>query len=116
MTDAKAGVSLETDRSAALEARLAAAGELLARARRALAAGELPELERLFAVLEGLPGELGRIPKGDDHLRGRLLALLDDAGGLTETLRQEHARLAAQLRVAGVYRRAGAAYWRASKL
>jgi len=114
MTEAKAGGSPEVDQRA--EARLAAARELLERARRALAAGELPELDRLAALLEGLPGELRRLPGGDARLRGSLLALFDEAGRLTETLREEQARLAVQLHAAGAYRRAGAAYRRASKL
>jgi hypothetical protein len=99
-----------------LEARLAAARDLLERARRALAEGELPALDRLAAVLESLPGELGRLPRADDHLRRRLLALLDETGRLTETLRTEQAGLAARLRAAGAYRRVGAAYRRASRL
>jgi hypothetical protein len=97
-------------------ARLAAARDLLERCRRALAQGELPDLDRLAALLEGLGGELGRLSRADDGLRGPLLALLDEAGRLTETLRTEQARLADQLRAAGAYRRAGVAYRRAGKL
>jgi hypothetical protein len=110
MTEAEAETTLT------LETRLAAARDLLERARRALAAGELPALDRLAALLEALPSELGRLSRADDHLRGRLLALLDEANSLTETLRTEQARLAARLRTAGAYRRVGAAYRRASKL
>ncbi len=106
----------EAETSPRLEARLAAARDLLARARRALAAGEPAALDRLAPLLEGLPGAIGRLPRADDRLRGHLLALLDEAGTLSEALRREQARLALQLRAAGAYRRVGAAYRRASKL
>ena len=46
----------------------------------------------------------------------RALASDDEAGRLAGQIRQEQARLAAQLRAAGVHRRAGVAYRRASKL
>ena len=58
----------------------------------------------------------GRLPEIDRRRRSRLLALLDDVGSLTETLREEQARLAVQLRAAGDHRRAGTAYRRASRL
>jgi hypothetical protein len=99
-----------------LAARLAAASKLLERARRTLAEGELPQLDRLGPLLEGLEGELGRGSGADPRLHGTLLALLDEAGNLTEALRAERARLAVQLRAAGAYRRAGVAYRRAGKL
>jgi hypothetical protein len=102
--------------SAALEARVAAAHDLLARVRRALAGGELLELERLAPLLEALASQVGRLPRTDQRLRAHLLALLDEAGRLAETLRQEQARLAVQLRAAGAHRRAGTAYRRASRL
>jgi hypothetical protein len=100
-----------------LERVTTAALELLGRARRALGRGELAELGRLIALLESLRGVLGRVsPIADRRLRASLLALLDEAGLLTETLRAEQACLARQLRAGGVHRRAGAAYRRAGDL
>jgi hypothetical protein len=97
-----------------LERVMAAALDLLGRARRALGRGELPELGRLTALLERLRGDLERLsPTADRGLRPSLLALLDEAGLLTEALREEQAWLARQLRAGGVHRRAGAAYRRA---
>ena len=98
------------------EAGLEAAIELLERARHAVAQGELPALGRLAALLEGLPRRLDAWSGTDDRRRRRVLALLDEAGALTEALRAEQAQVAIQLRTAGVYRRAGAAYRRAGKL
>jgi hypothetical protein len=116
MTEAVEGAFPGLEAGSDLEARLAAVHDQLERARRLLAEGELSALDRLALLLEGVPGELGRFPRTDERLRGRLLALLDEAGSLTETLRTEQARLAVQLRAAGAYRRVGAAYRRASKL
>ena len=101
---------------AELEGRLAAIHDLLERARRAVAAGEPPELDRLAPLLQGLADKLGRLPEADQRLRVRLLALLDDVVRLTGMLRNEQARLAGQLRAAGVFRHAGTAYRRASRL
>ena len=95
---------------------LGAAIELLERARRAVARGEPPDLERLAPLLDGLPDRLGPWSGTDDRRRRRVLALLDEVGALTEALRAEQAQLAEQLRGASVHRRAGAAYRRASKL
>jgi hypothetical protein len=106
------GLSAADDPEAGLEAAI----ELLERARRAVAQGELPELERLAPLLDGLTRRLGAWSGGNDRRRRRVLALLDEAGALPETLRAEQAQLAVQLRAAGVHRRAGAAYRRASKL
>jgi hypothetical protein len=98
------------------EAGLVAAIELLERARRAVARGEPPDLERLARLLEGLPARFGPCSGADHRRRRRVMALLDEAGTLTEALRAEQAQLAIQLRAAGVHRRARAAYRRASKL
>ena len=100
-----------------LEQDMAAALDLLGRARRALARGELPELVQLMALLERLRAALGRTSASHDRrLQRALLALLDEAGVVAENLREEHARVACRLREAGVHRRAGTAYRRASKL
>jgi hypothetical protein len=106
-----------TRASLGLEQEMAAALELLGRARRALARGELPDPVRLMALLESLRGALGGASAADDRRQPQaLLALLDEAGGVAEKLREERARVARQLREAGVHRRAGAAYRRASRL
>jgi hypothetical protein len=112
----EAGGGPETEPRAELEARLAAAHDLLERGRRAVAGGELANLDKLAPLLQGLADQFGRLPQIDQRLRGRLLALLDDVGSLTETLRREQARLAVQLRTAGAHRRARTAYRRASRL
>lgn len=116
MTEAEAGRSAAPKPGTELEARLAAALDLLQRARRALARADLAALERLAPMLQGLPGELGRWSGTDRRGPGRILALLDEAGALSEALHAERARLEVQLRAAGAYRRAGAAYRRASRL
>jgi len=111
MSATGAGAPLE------LEQGMAAALDLLARARRALARGEPPDLGRLMALLGSLRGALERPPAVDDRrLRRALLALLDEAGIVAEHLREEQARVACQLRAAGAHRRAGAAYRRAGRL
>jgi hypothetical protein len=111
MSSGGTGAARELDRGTA------AALDLLGRARRALAQGELPELGRLTALLESLRGQLDELPSAADRrLRQSLLALLDEAGVLAQSLREEQARLARQLRDGGVHRRAGAAYRRAGSL
>jgi hypothetical protein len=99
-----------------LEQDVAAALDLLGRARRALARGELPELDQPMALLESLRAALGRTASHDRRRQRALLALLDEAGVVAEKLREEHARVAGRLREAGVHRRAGSAYRRASRL
>ena len=100
-----------------LEQATVTALDLLARARRTLAQGELVELGRLMTMLEGLRSQLGRLSRADDRrLRRGLLALLDEAGALSEKLARERAHVASQLHEAGDHRRAGAAYRRASRL
>jgi hypothetical protein len=104
-------------RSAPLEAETTALLELLGRARRALAREDEAELARLLPLLAGLDGVPGAAPDRDrPGARRALLALLDEAGRLAAEIRQEQARLAAQLRATGAHRRAGVAYRRASKL
>ncbi|HSA80676.1 MAG TPA: hypothetical protein VLE23_07615 [Geminicoccaceae bacterium] len=100
-----------------LEQDLAAALDLLGRARRALARGELPDLGRLMALLESLRAALERPSgAGDRRLRRALLAVLDEAGIVAEQLREEEARVACELREAGAHQQAGAAYRRAGRL
>ncbi len=96
---------------------MAAALDLLARARQALAADALPELARLLPLLEALRARLADLSPADPAQRRRaLLALLDEAGRLAARLRAEHDGLAAQLRESGSRRLAGAAYRRAGRL
>jgi hypothetical protein len=99
-----------------LEQDVAAALDLLRRARGALAQRELPELGQLTALLESLRDSLGRISADDPRRRRALLAVLDEAGVVAEKLREKQALLACRLREAGVHRRAGAAYRRAGRL
>jgi hypothetical protein len=95
----------------------AAGLDLLGRIRRALAAEDLSELDRLLPLLAGLDLALDPRSAGDPAgTRKALLALLDEAGQLTVELRLQHGRLAGQLHDAGVHRRAGVAYRRAGKL
>jgi hypothetical protein len=117
VTEAEAEGAPEPAARAVLEARLTAAQDLLERVRRAaLAGGEITDLDRLSALLQALADQLGRISNSDRLPRDRLLALLDDLGGLTEMLRAQQARLGVQLRAAGDHRRVGTAYRRASRL
>jgi hypothetical protein len=115
MTGGKAAGAPEASLTA-LEACVAAAQDLLGRVRRALAGGELADLDRLAPLLRALADQLGRLPQTDQHLRTRLLALLEETGNLAEMLRKEQARLAVQLRAVGAYRHAGTAYRRTSRL
>ena len=102
---------------APLEAEMAALLDLLGRTRRALARGDEAEIGRLLPLLAGLGSAPGAAPeRASPGARHALLALLDEAGQLVGQIRQEQARLAAQLRVAGVRRRAGVAYRRAGRL
>lgn len=100
-----------------LEHELAGALAVLAGARRALATDQLPQLERLIAMLEPLHAALAALPpSAPGHPPRELLAVLDEASTLTEGLSAAHAQLKARLREAGTQRRAGAAYRRAGKL
>ena len=63
-----------------LEQDMVAALDLLGRARRALARGELPELDQPMALLESLRAALGRTATHDRRRQRALLALLDEAG------------------------------------
>jgi len=102
---------------APLKAEMAALLDLLGRARRALARDDEAEFGRLLPLLAGLDSAPGAAPeRGPPGARRAVLALLDEAGQFAGQIRQEQARLAAQLRAAGVHRRAGVAYRRASKL
>ena len=98
-------------------AQTAALLDLLGRARRALAHDDAAEVERLLPLLAALDGAPGAAPwRAPQGGRRALLGLFDEAGQIAGQLRQERARLAAQLRAAGVHRRAGVAYRRAGKL
>jgi len=109
MTSARAPAPLALEPAALLD--------LLGRARRALAHGDEAELGRLLPLLAGLEGAPCAAPERDPQgARRALLGLLDEAGQVAAQIRQEQARLAAQLRAAGVHRRAGVAYRRASEL
>jgi hypothetical protein len=91
--------------------------DLLGRARRALARADEAELGRLLPLLARLRAAPEASPAGTPApTRRAVLALLDEAGQLAGQIRQERARLAAELRAAGVHRRAGVAYRRASRL
>jgi hypothetical protein len=92
--------------------------DLLGRLRRALAQDDMVELGRLMPLLAGLAAAPGLVQGSGDPagLRNSVLGLLDEAGQLTGELRDEHGRLAAQLREAGAHRRAGGAYRRAGRL
>lgn len=110
MSSSQAGAALE------LEEGMALALDLLGRARRALAQGELPELGRLVGLLDGLRHGLDGAAPVDGRLVRQILALLDEAGTLASALREEQARVAARLREEGCHRRAGVAYRRAGRL
>jgi hypothetical protein len=93
-------------------------GYLLGRVGRALALDDWGERGGLWPLLAGLPAARGWVLArgGPAGLRNAVLGLLDEAGQLTGELRDEHGRLAAQLREAGAHRRAGVAYRRAGRL
>jgi hypothetical protein len=96
---------------ARLRAELAAAGEQIGRARRALARGRPSALERLPSLIEGLEGRLESAPRAlRDDLRPELLALLDEAAGLAAALGVEMRDLGLRLRAEGERRRAEIAY------
>jgi hypothetical protein len=99
-------------------AEMADLRDLLGRLRRALAQDDMVELGRLMPLLAGLAAAPGLVQGsgGPAGLRNAVLGLLDEAGQLTGELRDEHGRLAAQLREAGAHRRAGVAYRRAGRL
>lgn len=97
-------------------AQLRAAADLLARARRDLAAGGAPDLQALLRSMETIDRELARVPAASAHtLRPALLTLLDEAARLTADLQAQRTELAARLRAASTHLRAGTAYRRAGK-
>ena len=102
---------------AALARELTAALGTLAGARRALADDHLPQLSRLIGTLERLEAALAGLPPPDrPGLRRQLLAALDEAALLAQSLGAEHARTRAALRGVGATRRAERAYRRAKRL
>jgi uncharacterized membrane-anchored protein len=102
---------------AALDRELSAALGVLAGARRALANDHLPDLQQLIDALERIEATLASLSTPERAgLRRQLLAVLDEAAGLAQSLSAEHARTQAALRRAGAKRRADSAYRQASRL
>jgi hypothetical protein len=102
---------------AVLARELSAALGVLAGARQALADHHLPRLQHLIGALERFQATLDRLAAEDRAgVRRQLLAVLDEAAGLAQSLGAEQARARAALRRVGVERRADRAYRRASRL
>jgi hypothetical protein len=102
---------------AALAQELSAALGVLASARRALADDHLPRLQHLIGALERFQATLDGLSAPDRAgLQRQLLAVLDEASGLAQSLGAEQARARAARGRAGVERRADRAYRRASRL
>jgi hypothetical protein len=102
---------------AALTRELTTALAILAGARRALVDHHLPELRHLIGALERIQATLGGIPAPERvGVRRQLLAVLDEAARLAESLGAEHARVQATLQRVGAKRQADRAYRRASRL
>jgi hypothetical protein len=99
---------------AAARAEIAAAADLLARARRELAAGRTPAIDPLPALVEALERRLGSLSVVPADLRPALLALLDEAARLAGELDVEMGDLAGRLCADGIRRRAEEAYRRPS--
>lgn len=97
----------------ALEARLRAAAEMTAHARRDLARGEMPDLQQLMAVVGAIDTELGLLPASSAReIRSALVILMDEIGALAGELNDQRADVAARLRASSRHQRAGAAYRR----
>lgn len=101
----------------AVARELSAVLGVIARARRTLADDHLPQLQHLIDALERIHATLGGL-SGPERagLQRQLLAALDEAGGLVQSLEAEHARTQAALRRIGAKRRADRAYRRTSGL
>jgi hypothetical protein len=106
-----------TPEPSALARELSAALGVLASARRALADQQLPQLHNLIGTLERFQATLDELSAAEvPGLQRRLLALLDEAAHLGQSLRAEHARTQAGLRGIGDKCRADRAYRRAGRL
>jgi hypothetical protein len=106
-----------TPEHAALARELSAALGVLAGARRCLADDQLPRLQHLIGTLERMQSMLDSASApGRAGLQRQLLALLDEAAGLAQSLGAEHARTQAALRRVGAERRADRAYRQAGRL
>ncbi len=103
--------------AAALARELSAALGVLAGARRTLADDHLPQLQHLIDALERIEATLAGL-SGPDRagLHRQLLALLDEAAGLAQSLSAEHTRTQTALRRVGAKRGADRAYRRAGRL
>jgi hypothetical protein len=101
----------------ALARELTAALGVLAGARRALADDQLPQLQHLIGTLERLEAALAGLSAPERAgLQRQLLAALDEAAGLAQSLGAAHARTQAALRRVGAKRRADRAYRQANRL
>ena len=101
----------------AVARELSAALGVLASARGALADDHLPQLQHLIDALERIHATLGGLSAPERAgLQRQLLAVLDEAAGLVESLSAEHARTQAALRRVGAKRRADRAYRQTSRL
>lgn len=102
---------------AALARELSAALGVLASARRALADDHLPQIQHLIDALARIHATLGGLSTAERAgLQRQLLAVLDEAARLVQSLSAEHARTQAALRRVGAKRRADRAYRQTSRL
>lgn len=110
MTTAPSGTS------SGRRAQLEAAAELVAHARRDLAAGGAPDMNAILKEVAAVDRELALIPAASvQELRPLLLALLDEIGLLTAVAHTRKSELAARLHSASAHHRAGTAYRRTSR-
>jgi len=97
-------------------AKLEAAAELVAHARRDLATGGTPDMNAILKEVAAVDRELALIPAASvQELRPLLLALLDEIGMLTAIAHTRKSELAARLQSASAHHRAGAAYRRTTR-
>lgn len=97
-------------------AKLEAAAELVAHARRDLAAGGAPDMNALLKEVARVDRELALIPAASvQELRPLLLALLDEIGMLTAIAQSRKSELAARLHSASAHHHAGTAYRRTTR-
>lgn len=102
---------------AALSRELTAALGVLAGARRSLVDHHLPELQQLIGALERIQGTLSSLSAAErEGVQRQVLAVLDEASSLAESLNAEQARMQTALHQVGTKRRADRAYRRAGRL
>lgn len=97
-------------------ARLAAAAEVVARARHELVTGGAPDMSTILNQLDAIDRELALLPAASvQELRPLLLTLLDEIGLLTAATETRKSVLTARSCPVGPHRQAGAAFRRINR-